>query len=330
MNKRAIGIASTLIGASLWGFSGTCSQFLLSNYTISSLFITMMRMLGSGALFIAVIAFRYRPAVAEIAHTAWARRRLALFGIGGLFLSQVTYVITIGYTNAGTATVLQSTNIVMIMLITCMMTKRLPRAPELAGLVLAFTAIVLIATQGDLGSLHLPAAGLFWGLASALAAVGYSMLPRPLYPKWGSFTVVGLGMIIGGVIAAGVWALAFAFPGIDAIASGGNAMGSALLPALDAKGIGVLATIVVVGTFAAFFLFLNGISMVGAVQGSQLGAIEPVSATVCSTVLMGTAFSMPDWIGLALMVGTIILVAAGGKEKETLSQAGSESQPIDD
>ena len=56
--------------------------------------------------------------------------------------------------------------------------------------------------------------------------------------------------------------------------------------------------------------------MVGPVQGSQLGAIEPVSATVCSALLMGTAFSVPDWIGLVLMVGTIVIVAASGAHSE--------------
>jgi len=316
MNRRAIGIASTLIGASLWGFSGTCSQFLLSNYAISSLFITMMRMLGSAALFLPIIAIRNRNAFSEIRADAKALRRFALFGIGGLFGSQVTYVIAIGYTNAGTATVLQSTSIVIIMLVSCLLARRLPRPLELIGLVTAFSATVLIATQGDLSGLHLPAMGLFWGLVSAVAATGYSMLPKPLYPRWGSFTVVGIGMAIGGCAAALVWALAFAFPGIDAVASGGNAMGSALIPALDAMGVATLVAIIVVGTFGAFYLFLNGISMVGAVQGSQLGAIEPVSATVCSAVLMGTAFSIPDWIGLVLMVCTIILVAAGGASGE--------------
>ena len=138
------------------------------------------------------------------------------------------------------------------------------------------------------------------------------MLPKPLYPRWGSFAVVGIGMAIGGCAAALVWVLAFAFPGIDVIASSGNALGSALVPALDAMGVLTLAVIVVFGTFGAFFLFLNGISMVGPVKGSQLGAIEPVSATVCSALLMGTAFSAPDWAGLALMVGTIVLVAASG------------------
>ena len=312
-----LGILSTLVGASLWGFSGTCSQFLLQNYAISSLFITMMRMLGAGVLFIVVILVRYRAQAAEVLRSPWARRHLVLFGVCGLFLSQVTYVIAIGYANAGTATVLQSTNIVIIMLITCAIARRRPRVPELVGLVLAFLATLLIATQGDLGRLNLPLMGLVWGLASALAAAGYSMLGGPLYPKWGSFTVVGMGMVAGGIVAVCTWGLAFAFPAIDAVASGGNPCGSALLPALDAFGLFVLAMIAVVGTFAAFFLFLNGISMVGAVQGSQLGAIEPVSATVFSAVLTGTAFSLFDWAGLALMVGTIILVAAGGAGEST-------------
>ena len=109
---------STLVGASLWGFSGTCSQYLLSNYAISSLFITMMRMLGSAALFLPIIAIRNRNAFGEIRADGKALRRFALFGIGGLYGSQVTYVIAIGYTNAGTATVLQSTSIVLIMLVT--------------------------------------------------------------------------------------------------------------------------------------------------------------------------------------------------------------------
>ena len=305
-----MGIASTLVGASLWGFSGTCSQYLLSNYAISSLFITMVRMLGAAALFLPLIAVRYRGTLSSILADSRALRRFALFGIGGLYGSQVTYVIAIAYTNAGTATVLQSTSIVLIMLLTCLIMRRLPRAPELAGLALAFGATVLIATQGDLSGLSLPAMGLFWGLVSAVAATGYSMLPKPLYPRWGSFAVVGIGMAIGGCAAALVWALAFAFPVLDAVASGGNPLGSALVPALDATGVLVLAVIVVFGTFGAFFLFLNGISMVGPVKGSQLGAIEPVSATVCSAILVGTAFSAADWIGLALMVGTIILVAA--------------------
>lgn len=317
--RHMIGVLSTLVGASLWGFSGTCSQFLLANYAISSLFITMARMVGSALIFLVIILARNRSAISEIMRDRASRRQIVLFGVFGLFMSQITYVITIGYTNAGTATVLQSTNIVMIMVITCFVARRAPRVAELVGLVLAFVATVLVATKGDLGSLSIPAAGLAWGLLSAVAAAGYSMLPKPLYPKWGSFTVVGLGMAVGGVVATALWGLAFAFPTIDAVASAGNPMGTALVPALDAWGVGVLAVIVVFGTFGAFYLFLNGISMVGPIQGSQLGAIEPVSATVCSALIMGTTFLAADWVGLVLMVATIIIVAAGSGKTEIQS-----------
>ena len=313
MNRRAIGILSTLVGASLWGVSGTCSQFLLANYAISSLFVTMVRSIGAAILFLAVILVKHRAAIGEIFREARARRQMIAFGVIGLFASQITYIVAIGYTNAGTATVLQSTSIVMIMLVACICDRRRPNILELIGLVLALTGTLLIATQGDLGSLSLPFAGLVWGLASAIGAACYSLLPRPLYPRWGSFTVIGIGMAIGAVASTAFWGIAFAIPEIDALCNGGNAIGSALLPALDMPAVAALAAIAVVGTFGAYFLYLNGIAMIGPIRGSQLGAIEPVSATVCSAVFMATAFTWADWIGLLLMVATIVIVAAAGK-----------------
>ncbi len=311
--SRTMGILSTLVGACLWGLSGTCAQYLLANYALSSLFITVVRMVGSGALFLVIILIRYRWALRDILKRRRARCRLVLFGVFGLFASQVTYVITIGYTNAGTATVLQCTSIAMIALVTCVLARRKPHVAELVGVLLATVAVIVIATQGDVGALNLPVAGLLWGLLSAFAAVGYSMLPQSLYPRWGSFVVVGSGMLIGGVVATLLWGLAFLFPQIDALASAGNPCGSALVPQLDAMGFVVFAIIVVFGTFGAYFLFLNGISIVGAVQGSQLGAIEPVSATVFSALITNTVFSLYDWVGLVLMVATIFVVSMAGK-----------------
>ena len=69
----------------------------------------------------------------------------------------------------------------------------------------------------------------------------------------------------------------------------GVALGEPLaLPALDAAGAAVFAAFVLVGTFAAFALYLHGVSVVGSVQGSLLGAVEPVSATLFATLWLGT------------------------------------------
>ena len=95
----------------------------------------------------------------------------------------------------------------------------------------------------------------------------------------------------------------------------------AALPHLDAAGVLVLGVIAVVGTFAAFALYLHGVSIVGSVQGSLLGAIEPVSATAFSALWLGTAFSGADWVGFVLMMAMIFLVTA--EKPEAAAQRGA-------
>ena len=128
------GIVCALVGAGLWGFSGACAQFLLSNYDITPPFVTAVRMLGAGILFLVVLAARQRERLAAMLRDRRTLGRLAVFGAGGLYLCQITYAIVIDYTNAGTATVLQCTGIAFVMLFTCIVGRALPRAKELVGL----------------------------------------------------------------------------------------------------------------------------------------------------------------------------------------------------
>ncbi|MBC5582608.1 EamA family transporter [Eggerthella sp. NSJ-70] len=295
------GVLCALVGAGLWGFSGACAQYLLANYDITPSFITAVRMLGAGALFLIVLAVRNRGLLAAMLRDGRTLGQLAVFGGVGLFLCQITYTIVIGYTNAGTATVLQTTGIAFVMLFTCAATRRLPRVREAVGLVAAIAATWLIATQGDPSALYLPLVGLAWGIANGLSVAFYIMYPKRLFARWGSFAVTGIGMLFGGVVATAVYL-------------GGVALGEPLaLPSLDAMGVAVFAAFIVVGTFAAFALYLHGVSVVGSVEGSLLGAIEPVSATVIATLWLGTAFTGADLAGCALMIAMIFLVT-GKKE----------------
>ncbi|QOS69551.1 EamA family transporter [Eggerthella guodeyinii] len=290
------GVLCALVGAGLWGFSGACAQYLLASYDITPSFITAVRMLGAGALFLIVLAMRNRGLLAAMLRDGRTLGQLAVFGGVGLFLCQITYTIVIGYTNAGTATVLQTTGIAFVMLFTCAATRRLPRVREAVGLVAAIAATWLIATQGDPSALYLPLVGLAWGIANGLSVAFYIMYPKRLFARWGSFAVTGIGMLFGGVVATAVYL-------------GGVALGEPLaLPSLDAMGVAVFAAFIVVGTFAAFALYLHGVSVVGSVEGSLLGAIEPVSATVFATLWLGTAFTGADLAGCALMIAMIFLV----------------------
>ena len=78
-----------------------------------------------------------------------------------------------------------------------------------------------------------------------------------------------------------------------------------------------LLGIVVVGTFGAFGLYLYGVSVVGSVRGSRIGAVEPVSAMLGSCLGLATPFGGADWAGLVLMIATIALVSVRPKTSET-------------
>ena len=293
------GVACALAGASLWGFSGACAQFLLNGYGMDPALLTAVRMLGAGAVFFVVIAFGHRAVLRAMLADRRTLAQLAAFGIA-LYLSQVTYTIVIGYTNAGTATVLQMTGTVFVLVWACLVARSLPRLREAAGLAAAVAATWIIATQGDPGALSLPVPGLLWGLANGLAVAFYLVYPKRLFTRWGSFVPVGVGMLLGGVVACAV------------LAAGWLSGAPFAFPILDGAGFAVLALFVLVGTFAAFALYLHGVSVVGSVRGGLLGAVEPVSATAVSALWLGTAFSGWDIAGMAIMIAMIFLVSGGG------------------
>lgn len=351
------GVVCALTGATLWGFSGACIQFLTEGYAIASTFISFARALVAAVLFLALVLVTRREALLSLLGARSARPTLILFGIG-LYLSQITYAVSIELTNAGTATVLQATCTVFVMLFTCLKLRQLPRGADFAGLLCALAAATLIATQGDWGVIVLPVAGLAWGIGNALSEALYIMAPQRLYGRWDRVTIISCGMVVSGLAAAVVW-VAQALIGVDAgsmsAASGAQAppsggmdvaAGSAvsfgsdvaapaavgvganpLIPELDATGwLALIGGIGFLGTFVAFGLFLYGVSLVGSVKGSLLGVAEPAGAMIIAALWLGTSFSAADWMGLVLMAAMIVLVSVSGSRRARDSGAASSQQ----
>lgn len=162
------GLISGVVGAGLWGVSGTCAQFLFATYGITPLFSTVVRSFFASIAFFAAIFFARRAVLNRMATCAKVTK-IALFVFGlCLFVDQFACMTAVALTNAGTATVLQMLGTVFVMLYTCLAGRRLPRAIEAVGLALALVATFLIATQGDPTTLVLPAAGLFLGYSQCV------------------------------------------------------------------------------------------------------------------------------------------------------------------
>ncbi|WP_251230564.1 EamA family transporter [Adlercreutzia aquisgranensis] len=319
------GFAMALVGAALWGVSGAGAQFLFDGYGASPAFVTAFRMVVAGALFLIVIGVRYRAALRRLLGCRRDWLFLALFGLG-LFGSQLTFACSVAATNAGTACVLQMLNAVFVLAFVCMAGRALPTLREGLGLLLALGATVVIATQGDLGVIRLPAAGLFWGLLNALSVAVYILVPRysGLFDRYGSFTVTGLGMSLDAIAAVAVLlaggAAAAVGAGTAGAASTGDAAlaGAPLVSAIPFDGAAwavLIAAVALLGTFAAFALYIGGVAKVGSVTGSLLGVMEPASATALSALLLGTAFSGADWVGFALMSAMLVCMTLPGRRQ---------------
>jgi drug/metabolite transporter (DMT)-like permease len=221
---------------------------------------------------------------------------LLLFSLFGLLFCQYSYLTAISYSNAGTATVLQYTAPVMIMLLVCAKARKLPNAKEGLAIVLALIGTFILATHGNVNTMVLTKQGLIWGLFAAIGLVSYTLMPSAIVKKWGSITVTGYGMFIGGV------ALAF----LSKIWS--------VKVVLDLSASIAIIAICLIGTVLAFTLYLQGVNDIGAVKASMLASIEPVSAAFFAAFWLHTQLVWVDAIGFVCILTTVFLLSKKQRE----------------
>ena len=198
------GAICALLGGAAWGFSGTCAQLLLNNFGIPSLWVTCVRLAIAAVVFMLLAIFMDGRTLRACLRDVRSLVQIALFAVFGVVFTQMSYLLAISNTNAGTATVIQQIGLVIIMVITCVRFRRGPKAREVAGLLFALAGVFVIATQGDPTSLSISPEGLFWGVMCAIGLACYTLLPEQVLKKWGSLSVTGLAMLFGGFVAAAV------------------------------------------------------------------------------------------------------------------------------
>lgn len=289
--KYTKGIICTLTGGISWGFSGACGQILVNTPNITSEQITACRMIFAGLILTLINVLKNKKSAFDIFKNKKDVIGLAEFAILGILLSQLTYIKTISYSNAGTATVLQYLGPVLIMIYTCIKGRKMPEKREVAAVILAFAGVVLIATHFNFSEFNLSGKCIAWGLAAAGGLALYSLIPGDIIAKYGAVNVTGFAMIIGGAALS-------AYPGaaiwkID----------------MDLQTVFALAGMVLVGTVTAYTLYLQGVAYIGAVRASMIACVEPVSAALFSCFWLKTSFDAIDIIGFALVLSTVFILS---------------------
>lgn len=291
MNRNFRGILCALAGGIFWGFSGACGQYLFARFQLDPSWLTAMRMISAGVILTVFSLLRSRGEAAGLWKSGKDALQLVIFAILGLMFCQYTYLAAISHSNAGTATVLQYIGPVLIMTMVCVARRKTPNRREGLAIVLAVGGTYLLATHGNPSAMVLSGPALFWGLLSAFALALYTLLPTKIIARWGSITVTGWGMLVGGIVlgcVVQVWNVPVA---------------------MDGWGWLAVAGMIVVGTVLAYTLYMQAVADIGPVRTSMLASVEPVSAMVFSVLWHGVSFMWIDLIGFVCILATVFLLA---------------------
>ena len=300
--KRNIGVIITLVAAVFWGFSGTCAQYIFDNFDADPTYLTAVRLLAAGLILVIIGLFTDRKNMISIWTDRTSALRLIIFSVTGFLFCQLTYMKAISYSNSGTATILQYLGPVLIMIVSCFLARKLPKRKEVCAIIMALIGVFFIATHGRIDTMVITPLGLSWGLWSAVALMLYTMLPGKIIDKYGSITVTGYGMLMGGIIlciGCGIWNAPMVY---------------------DIRCIIAFIAIVLFGTILPFTMYLVGVNRCGEVKASMLASIEPVAATVFMVVWLRVPLQIMDIVGFMCIFVTIFLLT---KKESQVSEEGS-------
>ena len=196
MNVRLKGFLLIITGTVLWGATGVIVQYLLHEKMFAAAWITNIRLICGGVILLAVDKSIYKGELLSIWNRSSARD-IAIFSAFGMLGTQYTYITSISYSNAATATILQYLMPVVILLYILLTERRRPMVRECLCIVMAVAGTFLLVTKGSLSTLAISGTALLWGLVSAFAAAFYTLQPRRMLNKYHSSLVVGWGMLAG-------------------------------------------------------------------------------------------------------------------------------------
>lgn len=289
--KQWIGMGLAIMGALFWGLSGTSVQFLESAKHLNVEWLLEVRLLIAGLLTILLAYIQDGMRIFDIFKNPKDMVKLLIFGILGIALAQYTYFIAIAISGVGVATVLQYVAPTMIIIYLFLRYFKKPSIPELFCIVLAMVGTVCIVMQEGLDVSSFNGEAMFWGLVSAASICVYTLQPIELLKKYGTTSIVGFAMFICGILSLAM------FQQIDS---------EAIWDGMTWVG---LFTIIILGTVVSFNAYIEGVRRIGAIQGSILSSLEPISAAIFGWALLGNEFTLVGIFGMICIIATVLIIA---------------------
>lgn len=294
-NSILIGTIFALSAGILWGLGGICAQSLFKSKGLSSQWVVTVRLLTSGLIVLTIGYFKTKNDIFKIWTHKKDRFNLILFAIFGMMAVQFTFFTAISHSNAATATVIQYLAPALILIYISLKNKKRPSMIEVLAVMLSIFGVFILVTHGDLSNLVISKTALVWCILAAITLAYYTLKPSSFKGEWSNYSITGWAMFIGGLVCSlinPIWNVTGVFDSMTYL---------------------YLGAVIVFGTIVPFSIYAIGVKLIGPTNASLYSCIEPVATALMSVVFLGVSFGLMDWIGTALIMAMVVILAL--KEK---------------
>ncbi|MCM3572448.1 DMT family transporter [Mesobacillus subterraneus] len=301
--ERLKGILMIVIGAMLWGMTGSIMEWMLANTELSVPFILSIRMMIAGSSILLFLAIK-KEDIFTVVKTPYWRNQLIIFSILGMVGLQYTFTMAIEASNAVVATLLQFSAPIFVVLYVSFNHKKWPPRYQILGIAGTLAGLFLLLTNGSISNLLVSPAALLWGVAVGLTFAFYTLYPARLMKEWSVLAIVGWSMLFGGIVLGvinRVW------------------MSNEWLILTQPKMIFIMTISIFFGTLA-FLLFLGSMNYITAVETSILSSVEPLTVMVISVIWFDTMLQNVQLMGAMTMLIFVTWLSIGDKKASVEGQ----------
>lgn len=284
------GIVLVVMSSILWSINGNFASYLFSSRDMTPNILTFYRLIISGLVLITYEYIKSRKDIFLMFKDKRQFIKLLYFSFFGLLAMQYGYFAAVKYSNASTATILQSLSPFIIVIIVSIKTRMPPSKTIVFTLIFAFVGVFLLVTHGNFTKLYITSGALIFGLLAAFGSVNYTLSPKTLQEKHSTVLVVGWAMLIAGM-------------GFGLVFKPWNDIFTR-----DTIGIFGIIYVAIFGTLFPFLFYLMGCKIIGAQRTGILTLIEPVAATLIAVVVMGEKFIFLDYIGITMVILALLIL----------------------
>ncbi len=282
------GVILILLAATAWGMGGVAGQYLYQYHQADAIWLVMARQILAGMIFLGFLLLQGKD-IFSIVRADFGN--LLPFSFLGVLGAQLGYYYTISQCNAATATVLQYTAPLFVLLWMAWQNRTLPEAREIVGIICALGGVFLISTHGSLDNLALSPAALTSGFISSVAYAYYTVKPVEMLKKYPTLLLIGWGQLLSGLAL-----LLFRNP----FAPPGN---------WDLHAAGAFLYLLLGATVASYSLYLSGLKIVGPTKASLISCAEPLASIIAVVVLLHTHLTLEDYCGMGCIIFTVLLLS---------------------